>query len=95
VGRRFTFPSGEAANTAFHTYGSSGRQMKCSTSWTLRLRRSSQQRPAVFLEETRGRSTTHLPDHERGGGWDAGGSTSGLTNPGPMKIDFIRWYTAQ
>jgi beta-glucanase (GH16 family) len=28
-------------------------------------------------------------------GGTLGGSTSGLTNPGPMKVDYVRYYTAQ
>lgn len=28
-------------------------------------------------------------------GGTLGGSTSGLTNPGPMMVDYVRWYTAQ
>jgi hypothetical protein len=27
-------------------------------------------------------------------GGTLGGSDSGLTNPGPMTVDYVRWYTA-
>jgi hypothetical protein len=28
-------------------------------------------------------------------GGTLGGSTSGLSNPQPMKVDYVRWYTAE
>jgi hypothetical protein len=28
-------------------------------------------------------------------GGTLGGSTGGLKNPQPMKVDYVRWYTAQ
>jgi beta-glucanase (GH16 family) len=28
-------------------------------------------------------------------GGTLGGSTSGLSNPGPMTVDYVRYYTAQ
>ena len=28
-------------------------------------------------------------------GGTLGGSTSGLSNPGPMQVDYVRWYTPQ
>jgi beta-glucanase (GH16 family) len=28
-------------------------------------------------------------------GGTLGGSISGLSNPGPMTVDYVRWYTAQ
>ena len=28
-------------------------------------------------------------------GGTLGGSTSGLSNPGPLVVDYVRWYTAQ
>jgi beta-glucanase (GH16 family) len=28
-------------------------------------------------------------------GGTLGGSTSGLSNPGSMMVDYVRWYTAQ
>ena len=96
VGRRFTFPSGEAANTAFHTYG---------VIWT-------PNEMQYFVDNASTSFFTATPSSLPGGdtwpfnqpiflltnvavGGTLGGSTSGLTNPGPMKIDFIRWYTAQ
>ena len=96
VGRRFTFPGGEAANTAFHTYG---------VIWT-------PNEMQFFVDNASTSFFTATPSSLPGGdtwpfnqpiflltnvavGGTLGGSTSGLTNPGPMKIDFIRWYTAQ
>ena len=96
VGRRFTFPSGQAANTAFHTYG---------VIWT-------PNEMQYFVDNASTSFFTATPGSLPAGdtwpfnqpiflltnvavGGTLGGSTSGLTNPGPMKIDFIRWYTAQ
>ena len=96
MGSRFTFPSGEAADTAFHTYG---------VIWT-------QNEMQFFVDNASTPFFTVTPSSLPAGdtwpfnqpifmltnvavGGTLGGSTSGLTNPGPMKIDFIRWYTAQ
>jgi beta-glucanase (GH16 family) len=96
VGGRFTFPGGEAADTAFHTYG---------VIWT-------PNEMQFFVDNASTSFFTATPSSLPGGdtwpfnqpiflltnvavGGTLGGSTSGLTNPGPMKIDFIRWYTAQ
>src|SRR5215472_14606553 len=96
VGARFTFPSGEAADTAFHTYG---------VIWT-------QNEMQFFVDNASTPFFTVTPSSLPSGdtwpfnqsiflltnvavGGTLGGSTSGLSNPGPMKIDFIRWYTPQ
>ena len=96
VGQRFTFPSGEAADTAFHTYG---------VIWT-------PNEMQYFVDNASSTFFTVAPNSLPGGdtwpfnqpifmltnvavGGTLGGSTNGLTNPQPMKIDFIRWYTAQ
>ena len=96
VGARFTFPSGQAADTAFHTYG---------VIW-------SQNEMQFFVDNASTPFFTVTPSNLPSGdtwpfnqsiflltnvavGGTLGGSTSGLSNPGPMKIDFIRWYTPQ
>jgi beta-glucanase (GH16 family) len=96
VGARFTFPSGQAADTAFHTYG---------VIWT-------QNEMQFFVDNASTPFFTVTPSSLPSGdtwpfnanifmltnvavGGTLGGSTSGLSNPGPMKIDFIRWYTPQ
>jgi beta-glucanase (GH16 family) len=96
VGRRFTFPSGEAADTAFHTYG---------VIWA-------QNEMQFFVDNASTPFFTVTPSSLPSGdtwpfnqsiflltnvavGGTLGGSTSGLSNPGPMKVDFVRWYTPQ
>jgi beta-glucanase (GH16 family) len=96
VGARFTFPSGEAADTAFHTYG---------VIWT-------QNQMQFFVDNASTPFFTVTPSSLPSGdtwpfnqnifvltnvavGGTLGGSTSGLSNPGPMTIDYIRWYTPQ
>jgi len=96
VGARFTFPSGEAADTAFHTYG---------VIWT-------QNEMQFFVDNASSPFFTVTPSNLPSGdtwpfnqsiftllnvavGGTLGGSTSGLTNPGPMIVDYVRWYTPQ
>jgi len=96
VGARFTFPSGEAADTAFHTYG---------VIWT-------QNEMQFFVDNASTPFFTVTPSSLPSGdtwpfnqsifallnvavGGTLGGSTSGLSNPGSMKVDFVRWYTPQ
>jgi beta-glucanase (GH16 family) len=96
VGARFTFPSGEAADTAFHTYG---------VIWT-------QNEMQFFVDNASTPFFTVTPSSLPSGdtwpfnqnifallnvavGGTLGGSTSGLSNPGPMKVDYVRWYTPQ
>jgi beta-glucanase (GH16 family) len=96
VGKRFTFPSGQAADTAFHTYG---------VIWT-------QNEMQFFVDNASTPFFTVTPSSLPSGdtwpfnqsifalmnvavGGTLGGSTSGLSNPGPMKVDFVRWYTPQ
>jgi beta-glucanase (GH16 family) len=96
VGARFTFPSGQAADTAFHTYG---------VIWT-------QNEMQFFVDNASTPFFTVTPSSLPSGdtwpfnqniftllnvavGGTLGGSTSGLSNPGPMKVDYVRWYTPQ
>jgi beta-glucanase (GH16 family) len=96
VGGRFTFPSGEATNTAFHTYG---------IVWT-------PNEMQFFVDNASTPFFTATPSSLPSGdtwpfnadlftilnvaiGGTLGGSTSGLSNPGPMTVDYVRWYTAQ
>lgn len=96
VGSRFTFPSGEAADTAFHTYG---------VVW-------SQNQMEFFVDNASTPFFTVTPGSLPAGdtwpfnaniftllnvavGGTLGGSTSGLSNPGPMMVDYVRYYTAQ
>ena len=96
IGSRYTFPSGQAADTAFHTYG---------IVWT-------QNEIQFFVDNAATPFFTVTPSSLPSGdtwpfnqniftilnvavGGTLGGSTSGLSNPGPMKVDYVRWYTAQ
>ncbi|MGA9667822.1 MAG: RICIN domain-containing protein [Terracidiphilus sp.] len=96
VGRRFTFPSGQATNTAFHTYG---------IVWT-------PNEMQFFVDNASAPFFTATPSSLPSGdtwpfnanlftllnvaiGGTLGGSTSGLSNPGPMTVDYVRYYTAQ
>jgi len=94
IGARFTFPSGQAANTAFHTYG---------VVWT-------QNEMQFFVDNASSPFFTVTPSNLPSGdtwpfnqniftllnvavGGTLGGSTSGLTNPQPMIVDYVRYYT--
>src|SRR5579863_8082815 len=96
IGQRYTFPSGEAADTAFHTYG---------IVWT-------QNEMQFYVDNASSPFFTVTPSSLPSGdtwpfnqsiftilnvaiGGTLGGSTSGLTNPQPMVVDYVRWYTAQ
>jgi beta-glucanase (GH16 family) len=96
VGARYTFPSGEAADTAFHTYG---------MVWT-------QNEIQFFVDNAATPFFTVTPSSLPSGdtwpfnaniftllnvavGGTLGGSTTGLSNPGPMQVDYVRYYTAQ
>ena len=96
IGERYTFPSGQAADTAFHTYG---------IVWT-------QNEMQFFVDNAALPFFTVTPSSLPSGdtwpfnqniftllnvavGGTLGGSTSGLSNPGPMTVDYVRWYTAQ
>ncbi|MGA7313439.1 MAG: carbohydrate-binding protein [Silvibacterium sp.] len=95
-GARYTFPSGEAADTAFHTYG---------IVW-------SQNEMQFFVDNSSSPFFTVTPSNLPAGdtwpfnqniftilnvavGGTLGGSISGLSNPGPMVVDYVRWYTPQ
>jgi beta-glucanase (GH16 family) len=96
IGQRFTFPSGQAADTAFHTYG---------IIWT-------PNEMQFFVDNSSTPFFTVTPNSLPSGdtwpfnqnlftilnvavGGTLGGSTTGLTNPGPMVVDYVRWYTPQ
>jgi beta-glucanase (GH16 family) len=96
IGTRYTFPSGEATNTGFHTYG---------IVWTANEMQ-------FFVDNSSSPFFTITPSSLPSGdtwpfnanlfailnvavGGTLGGSTSGLSNPGPMTVDYVRWYTAQ
>jgi len=96
IGERYTFPSGEAADTAFHTYG---------IVWT-------QNEMQFYVDNASSPFFTVTPSSLPSGdtwpfnqdiftilnvavGGTLGGSTSGLSNPGPMMVDYVRWYTPQ
>jgi hypothetical protein len=96
VGGRYTFPSGQATDTAFHTYG---------IVWT-------PNEMQFFVDNASTPFFTVTPSSLPSGdtwpfnadlftilnvaiGGTLGGSTSGLTNPGPMTVDYVRYYTAQ
>jgi beta-glucanase (GH16 family) len=96
IGQRFTFPSGEAADTAFHTYG---------IVWA-------QNEMQFYVDNASSPFFTVTPSSLPSGdtwpfnqsiftilnvalGGTLGGSTSGLSNPQPMQVDYVRWYTPQ
>jgi beta-glucanase (GH16 family) len=96
IGQRYTFPSGEAADTAFHTYG---------IVWT-------QNEMQFYVDNASSPFFTVTPSSLPSGdtwpfnqdiftilnvaiGGTLGGSTSGLSNPQPMLVDYVRWYTPQ
>ena len=96
VGQRYTFPSGQAADTAFHTYG---------IVWTANQMQ-------FYVDNASSPFFTATPSILPSGdtwpfnqslftilnvaiGGTLGGSISGLTNPQPMLVDYVRWYTAQ
>jgi beta-glucanase (GH16 family) len=96
VGMRFTFPNGEATNTAFHRYG-------------IIWKKNEMQ---FFVDNASAPFFTVTPSSLPPGdtwpfnadffallnvavGGTLGGSTSGLKNPGPMLVDYVRWYTPQ
>jgi len=95
VGARYTFPGGEATDTAFHTYG---------IVWTANEMQ-------FFVDNASAPFFTVTPSSLPSGdtwpfnqsiftilnvavGGTLGGSDSGLTNPGPLTVDYVRWYTA-
>jgi beta-glucanase (GH16 family) len=95
VGGRFTFPSGQAGNTAFHTYG---------LIWKANSLQTYVDNPSSpFLTIT----PSSLPSGDTwpfnqsmfaifnvAVGGTLGGSTSGLASPAqPMTVDYVRWYT--
>src|SRR5580700_9412017 len=94
VGQRYTFPSGQAADTAFHTYG---------IVWTANQMQ-------FYVDNASSPFFTVTPSNLPSGdtwpfnqniftllnvavGGTLGGSTSGLTNPQPMIVDYVRYYT--
>ena len=96
LGRAFSFPSGEQNDNAFHTYG---------IVWTPnQIEFFVDNASTPFFTVTPG----SLPSGDTwpfnanlfallnvAVGGTLGGSTSGLTNPQPMIVDYVRWYTAQ
>jgi beta-glucanase (GH16 family) len=96
VGARYNFPSGELADTAFHTYGMIWKQNQVQ----------------YFVDDANSPFFTVTPSSLPSGdtwpfnqnmftimnvavGGTLGGSTANLTNPGPMQVDYVRFYTPQ
>src|ERR1700722_7101328 len=96
VGQRYTFPSGQPADTAFHTYG---------IVWTANQMQ-------FYVDNASSPFFTATPSILPSGdtwpfnqslftilnvaiGGTLGGSIRGRTNPQPMLVDYVRWYTAQ
>jgi beta-glucanase (GH16 family) len=96
IGARYNFPSGQANDNAFHTYG---------IVW-------SQNQVAFYVDNASSPFFTATPSTLPSGdtwpfnqsmlailnvavGGTLGGSTSGLSNPTPMIVDYVRWYTPQ
>ena len=96
VGGRYNFPSGQMNDTAFHTYG---------IVWTqneVQFFVDNASSPFLTITPSSLPSGDTWPFNQGmftllnvavGGTLD--GSTSGLSNPGPMIVDYVRWYTAQ
>jgi len=92
---RYLFPSGQAVNTAFHNYG---------IIW------SPDKIQFFVDDPTKPFFTTTPNSLPSGDVWPfnqpvfvllneaiggtLGGSITGLTNPGPMTVDYVRWYSA-
>jgi beta-glucanase (GH16 family) len=97
VGARYTFPSGEAGNTAFHTYG---------IVWTQNDVKTFVDDPSTPFESI---TPSSLPAGDTwpfnqpiytilnvAVGGTLGGSTANLASPAqPMLFDYVRWYKAQ
>jgi beta-glucanase (GH16 family) len=95
LGQPFTFPSGQQANTAFHTYG---------VIWSANMMEFYVDNPSSpFFIAT----PNDLPQGDTwpfnadiflimnvAVGGTLGGSTHGLTNPQPLLADYVRWYTS-
>jgi beta-glucanase (GH16 family) len=96
VGARYTFPSGESADTAFHTYGMIWKQNEVQ----------------YFVDDASSPFFTVTPSSLPSGdtwpfnqnvftimnvavGGTLGGSIANLNNPGPMQVDYVRFYTPQ
>jgi beta-glucanase (GH16 family) len=94
LSQRYTFPTGQAGNTAFHTYG---------IIW-------SPDQVQFFVDDPSKPFYTTTPASLASGdvwpfnqpiflilneaiGGTLGGSINGLTNPGPVTVDYVRWYT--
>jgi beta-glucanase (GH16 family) len=96
VGERYLFPNGQATDTAFHIYG---------MVWTPnQIQFFVDNASEPFFTAT----PSSLPSGDTwpfnadlfvllnvAVGGTLGGSTSGLSNPQPMIVDYVRWYTAQ
>jgi beta-glucanase (GH16 family) len=96
IGARYTFPGGQMNDTSFHTYG---------IVWTQNeMQFYVDNASAPFFTVT----PSSLPSGDTwpfnqgiftilnvAVGGTLGGSTSGLSNPGPMTVDYVRWYAAQ
>jgi beta-glucanase (GH16 family) len=96
-GGRFTFPNGQAGNTAFHTYG---------IVWTQNDVKTFVDNPSAPFESI---TPSSLPAGDTwpfnqnmftilnvAVGGTLGGSTANLASPAqPMLVDYVRWYTAQ
>jgi beta-glucanase (GH16 family) len=95
VGGRYTFPSGEAGNTAYHEYG---------VIWQANELQTYVDNPSSpFLTIT----PSSLPSGDTwpfnqsmfvimnvAVGGTLGGSDANLTSPQVMSVDYVRWYTA-
>jgi beta-glucanase (GH16 family)/uncharacterized protein involved in high-affinity Fe2+ transport len=95
VGSLYSFPGGQASDTGFHTYG---------IIWTANEMQFFVDNPTnVFFTTTPG----SLPSGDTwpfnaniflllnvAVGGTLGGSTANLTNPQPMMVDYVRYYTA-
>ena len=96
VGDAYGFPSGQAADTAYHTYG---------IIWTANEMQ-------FFVDDPSTPFFTVTPNSLPSGdtwpfnadlflllnvavGGTLGGSTADLSNPQPMMVDYVRYYTAQ
>jgi hypothetical protein len=95
LGQPFTFPTGQQADTAFHTYG---------VIWSANMMEFYVDNPSSpFFIAT----PNDLPQGDTwpfnadiflimnvAVGGTLGGSTHGLTSPQPLMADYVRWYTS-
>jgi len=96
ISDRYLFPNGEASNTALHTYGMIWSPDK------IQFYVDDPTKPFFTTTPATLPSGDVWPFNQpmfiilnEAIGGTLGGSINGLTNPGPVTVDYVRWYTAK